>query len=126
MWRGVPAAEVHGEFDWLRGQLQRLELYDITIGQIEYHLREADLQLWIYGDRQFALITEIVKRPNATILLLRWGVGKLSKQLIADGRLVVIPWAKSYGCEKVEVAGRAGWHRLFNLRPLVTIYRGDL
>jgi hypothetical protein len=125
-WRGIHSARVHEHFGWLREQLAKIDLHDFTTGQVEHHLRQADLQLWLYRDRQFLLITEILNRPNNTVLLLRWGVGRFTRQMLVDGRAVVIPWAKSYGCSKVEVAGRPGWKRLLGLKPLVTVYRGEI
>ena len=125
-WRGILSEQTPSCAEWLENELCKLPMVDITPAQVLYHLRMAHLQLWVYGQHEFMLITEIVHRPNTTILLLRFGAGKLSRRLLQEGRAVVIPWAKSYGCEQVEVAGRAGWQRVLDLKPLVTLYRGEL
>jgi hypothetical protein len=110
----------------LRKQLARIELFDITVGQIEHHLREQDLQLWVWKNGQFFLITEIVHHPNVSVVVLKWAAGRLSPDTIRTGREIVSKWAKTYGCSQVEVAGRPGWSRLLGMKPLVTIYRGEL
>lgn len=98
----------------------------MTLDNMLWFVSKREFQVWVYGDAEFVLITEIVHHPKHTILVLKFGAGRLSADAIRAGRSLVISWAKSYGCTKVEVAGRPGWAKVLGLTQKIPIYRGEL
>lgn len=125
-WRGISAAQVEPFLAELLPLLRRIDYDTLTLDAMLYHVSQRSLQLWVYGPFEGVLITEIVHHQRFTVLSLRYGAGKFSRDWIKSGREVVLPWAKRYGCTKIEVAGRPGWAKLFKLKPAFTLYRGDI
>jgi hypothetical protein len=123
---GVPAARLAGVEQEVRWWLGQVPLGDLGEDDVIRFLRQGVLQLWATPGMRGILITEILHHPKHSILLLRYGVGKLpdnAKDLLSQ---VVIPWAKSYGCRKIEVAGRPGWKRVLGLTERIIVMRGDI
>ena len=71
---------------------------------------EGEAQFWPFEDA--AIVTEIVKYPQRTILRFWLAGGKLETLLEAEPE--VIEWSKQWGCEAVEIIGRRGWNRALN------------
>jgi hypothetical protein len=98
---------------------------DMTVDDVLNFLKQRVLQAWIIGNDS-VLITEIVHHPRHSLLVLKYGAGKISRAKLEAVRAVVFPWAKSYGCTKVEVAGRKGWARVLGLTQEIPLMRGEL
>jgi len=126
-WSGITAQALPFVWERVERMLQQVPLMGATSNSIYVDLKESNFQLWIWKDFEFVLITQIVKQADGLVyLLLRYGVGKVSKSLLVEGSPLVLMWAKAHGCSQIEVAGRRGWSKLLQLRPHMTVYRGDL
>jgi hypothetical protein len=73
-------------------------------------IASGEAQFWPFEDA--AIVTEIVRYPQRTILRFWLAGGKLETLLEAEPE--VIEWSKRYNCEAVEIIGRRGWNRALN------------
>ena len=71
---------------------------------------EGEAQFWPFEDA--AIVTEIVRYPQRTILRFWLAGGKLQTLLNAEPEVIV--WSKQWGCNGVEIIGRRGWNRALN------------
>lgn len=127
--RGIHRDEVSRYEEFVTKGLETIPYDDMSPESVMTFLRSADLQLWILfhrGQPDAFIITEIVHRPARSVLIVKFGAGKMPPQAAEMFRAVVIPWAKMYGCSRVEVWGRPGWARLLNLREKLQVMRGEI
>lgn len=108
--------------------LQTVPIDDMNVDNVLHFINKQVLQLWVALAPKpvGVLVTEIVHHPKHSVLVLKYGAGRLSLEAAKQVRAVVFPWAKMYGCTKVEVAGRKGWQRVLGLSQEIPLYRGDL
>lgn len=78
-----------------------------TLGDVLGLLKSGDAQLWT--DREAAVVTEIVIYPRKKVLRAWLASGKYEGIRRIEDR--VIPWAKDYGCQEIQIVGRLGWRR---------------
>ena len=71
-------------------------------------LRADQAQFWPADNS--AMVTEIVGYPNGNHCRI-WLAGGEYDELRALERDMVIPWASSMGCRRIELVGRKGWAR---------------
>ena len=81
-----------------------------SLGDVLRLIAEGEAQFWPFDDA--AIVTEIVKYPQRTILRFWLAGGKLETLLAAEPEIV--KWSKQWGCDGVEIIGRRGWHRVLN------------
>ncbi len=74
-------------------------------------LRADQAQFWPADNS--AMVTEIVGYPNGNHCRI-WLAGGEYDELRALERDMVIPWATSMGCRRIELVGRKGWARRLN------------
>ena len=74
-------------------------------------LRADQAQFWPADNS--AMVTEIVGYPNGSHCRI-WLAGGEYDELRALERDMVIPWASSVGCRRIELVGRKGWARRLN------------
>lgn len=125
-WRGLIAPLTPQVRALVRYFLEDVPLEDISLDQLLAAIDERLFQVWVYGDYEGVLVTEIARRPLYTALLLRFGAGRFTRDWLRSGSALVIPWAKAHGCTRIEVAGRPGWGRLMGLKQLPPIYQGEI
>ena len=125
-WAGVAHKHLELTLPEYLPLLRTIPLETLSVDNILYYLNTGVLQLWAYGPFEAILVTEIVHHPKYSVLVLKFGAGKITPDVIRAGREVVLPWAKTYGCTKVEVSGRKGWGRVFKLRPLPPTFIGEI
>ena len=71
-------------------------------------LRADQAQFWPAANS--AMVTEIVGYPQGSHCRI-WLAGGEYDELRALERDMVIPWASSVGCRRIELVGRKGWAR---------------
>ena len=71
-------------------------------------LRADQAQFWPAANS--AMVTEIVGYPQGSHCRI-WLAGGEYDELRALERDMVIPWASSMGCRRIELVGRKGWAR---------------
>ncbi len=74
-------------------------------------LRADQAQFWPAANS--AMVTELVEYPNGRHCRI-WLAGGEYDELRALERDMVIPWASSMGCRRIELVGRKGWARRLN------------
>ena len=74
-------------------------------------LRADQAQFWPAANS--AMVTEIVGYPQGSHCRI-WLAGGEYDELRALERDMVIPWASSMGCRRIELVGRKGWARRLN------------
>ena len=74
-------------------------------------LRADQAQFWPAANS--AMVTEIVGYPQRSHCRI-WLAGGEYDELRALERDMVIPWASSVGCRRIELVGRKGWARRLN------------
>jgi len=74
-------------------------------------LRAGQAQFWPAANS--AMVTEIVGYPQGSHCRI-WLAGGEYDELRALERDMVIPWASSVGCRRIELVGRKGWARRLN------------
>jgi hypothetical protein len=128
-FEGVRATQLWRWEEQVKDLLSTVQIHDMSVDNILDFVGRQVLQLWILRDGvkvHGVLLTEIVHHPKHSILVLKYGAGKLpanAKKILRD---IVIPWSKMYGCSKIEVAGRKGWKRVLGLTQEIPLYRGDI
>lgn len=78
-------------------------------------LRNAEMQLWVARD-EFELlgvwVTRLVKYPDTKVCEILFASGAAIQKWCDPGLNVIEEWARSCGCERVEIIGRQGWQRM--------------
>lgn len=128
----VPAAIIHKAWPHVWPMLEKVPQEEMGVGDILHHLREKNLQLWIVvreeKEIEGALLTEIIHHPLMSVVRVRMAAGRRAKVWWKLASEIVGPWAKAYGCSKVEVVGRPGWERWSGgrLKKVGVVLRGDI
>lgn len=95
--------------EWVRWapQLAKAILNTHTMADVLDLVLRGDAQLWT--DAEAAVVTEIVIYPRRKVLR-AWLAGGAYEGIrrIEDQ---VVPWAKEYGCQEIQIVGRLGWRR---------------
>ena len=125
-WRGIPHGQLESVLADILPLLRTIPYDEFGIDSLLQFLDRRVLQLWVYGTFQTILITEIVHHPNYSVLVLKFGAGKITPEILRAGRGVVLPWAKMYGCTRVEVVGRRGWGKVLGLSPRPPAFVGEI
>ena len=95
--------------EWLRWApvLSRALAGTHSMADVLGQVLRGDAQLWT--DAEAAVVTEIVIYPRRKVLR-AWlaggayeGIRRIENQ--------VVPWAKEYGCQEIQIVGRLGWRR---------------
>lgn len=96
--------------EWIRwsGALSKaLERDRYDLEDVLERLLIGDAQLWVCDDA--AVVTEIAIYPRRKMLRAWLAAGTYEGIRRIEDR--VIPWAKEYGCDGIEIIGRLGWRR---------------
>lgn len=73
-------------------------------------------QFWVLGQLQAIVVTKITDYPRLRACRVVIVTGKGFDEHYTDVMDVLVPWAKSQGCARIEQGGRKGWLR--KLEPL--------
>ena len=106
------------EFDrcahWIEASLPYCNgRYDLA--SIRKACLEGRMQLWP-GQRS-AIVTEIADYPLKRVCVIGFAGGDIEELRTATGLL--IPWAKSKGCDQIDVYGRKGWVRALGMGRII-------
>ena len=80
----------------------------ITREKLLETLKSGDCQLWVSGS--LAAVTSISKHPLKTVCLI-WLCGGKGLARAKRHLQSIEEWARSAGCDVIEIQGRAGWSR---------------
>lgn len=132
-WFGVPAEDIPLWRDAARPFIERALGHgngEFTAADIEAALRARAMQLWLMregGAVRGALVTELAIYPRKRTAILRLfaadhGLRAAWRPLLA----VVESWARTQGCDGIEVFGRPGWARILDYELTHVVLRKEL
>ncbi len=89
------------------------------------------LQLWVIGDFEGVVATQIQERPEHKVLWVQFIAGENMVDWLDDWITVQEAFAREHGCVAVEFSGRKGWHKVSerlgnDYKPILTTFRRDL
>ena len=97
-----------------------------TIDDVAAGLDRGDMQLWVYGDFQAAMVTQIHDGKKGRFCLLLALAGEPFDDY-AHHLSDIERWAKSEGCEELRIYGRMGWRRkLRDFQPQYTLFTKEI
>ena len=88
------------------------------------------IQLWIIGNFQGVVTTQILERPTEKVLWVQFMAGKNMVDWLDDWIKVQEAFARDRSCSVVEFSGRKGWKKICEThvayRPISTTFRREL
>ena len=96
--------------EWIQDALDRDMIGTHNIDDIFDGIVSGQAQLWPCANA--ALVTDIEEYPRCKILR-GWLAGGKLEEIVAT-EPVIREWAKAQGCNRVIIAGRRGWVRVFD------------
>jgi len=113
--RGVQSSDIdkvwHSVLSLMRGVLK--EEKDYSTDHIKYFCKQTRMQLWLIGNVDGFVITEISIYPMRKVLVASFGGGKDGKVDWLDVMEDLKKLADAKGCETVRIYGRKGWIKKF-------------
>lgn len=128
---GVPSTDVMKVWPAVEPMLQRVVTRETghTLQSVLTALQMARMQLWIIGNYQGAVVTEIQDRPAERVLFTLYLVGEDMKAWIDEWCDLQDQYAQHNGCAAVEFNGRKGWNKIGESRPewksIRTVFRRE-
>lgn len=87
-----------------------LEYADNSHNPIDIFERILDTKLQLWSGEKSAMVTEIEHYPNFRVCRIFLAGGDMTELLEMEKDIT--KWAKSKGCNKIQIAGRKGWERV--------------
>lgn len=128
---GVPSTDVMKVWPAVEGHLKRVVTRESghTLQSVLTALQMAHMQMWIIGDFQGVVVTEMQNRPAERVLFTQFLVGHNMKEWIDDLHDLLEAYARHNGCGALEFNGRKGWNKLGESRPewkaIRTVFRQE-
>lgn len=101
-----------------------------TMQSVLNSLQLAKMQLWVIGNFQGVVITQIEDRPSQRILYTLFLAGNDMSEWIDEWCEVQDEYARHNGCAAVEFNGRKGWNKIGESKPewkaIRTVFRREL
>jgi len=115
---GVQPHQLECVWEKIEPMLERVVTEDTghTTGTVLKTLLSGLAQLWVIGDFEALMITEVLQRPLHRVLWVRYTAGDNMDDWIDDWITVAEEYAKESGCAAVEFCGRNGWNRYLSRR----------
>lgn len=93
-----------------------------TVEWLQSQIAKGHLCVWVLGDCELVVLTQIVLLPNGTrVLEIIWAQGRGVERYIEMGFEVFQRFAHFAGCKRIEVRGRGGWTKMFRRLPGVRV-----
>lgn len=100
-----------------------------TVEKILEPVLEMNAELWVVGQFDGVVVTQIIQRPLERILWVDWLAGENAKDWLPEWEEVQRNFAQKAGCTAVEFSGRLGWKKyqdVADFKPIATLYRQEL
>lgn len=127
---GVPSP--HVESVWPHIEVFIEDALDYSDGKysltsIKQSLLDRQMQLWVMMDHKYraAGVTSINDYPCKSVATVMFGGGEELSYFV-EGIKGIEEWAKSAGCESLEVWGRPGWKKALNYELIHVVLRKNL
>lgn len=129
----VEAPDVMAVWDKVEPILQRVVRPDTghTLDSVRIALLMGHMQLWVIGDFQGVVVTQIENRPSENVLFVQFMAGDDMKVWLDDWIEVMEQFARYNNCTVVEFSGRKGWCKIAerqgeHYKPIRTTFRREL
>ena len=87
-------------------------------------------QLWVVGDFEGVIVTNLDIRPKERVLWVRFMAGDNMNDWLDDWIVVQENYARHNGCTAIEFSGRKAWNRIHEqhreYKPILTTFRREL
>lgn len=129
---GVPADKIMSVWSKAEPLLRRVVKPNTgySLDDVLLKLQLAHWQLWVIGDFQAVAVTEIMCRPQHSVLWSQFIAGDNVDEWLDDWERVQAEFARSQGCAAIEFSGRPGWKKFQDkyrkYKPVLTTYRKEL
>lgn len=129
---GVPAADIMKVWPGIERLLKRVVKPDTgyTIESVLTALQLAKMQLWVIGDFQGIVVTQIEDRPAQRVLFTLFIAGDNMAEWIDNCGEVLADYARGNDCAAIEFSGRKGWNKIGESKPewkaVRTVFRREL
>jgi hypothetical protein len=127
MLYGIPFTSIDDVWDEVRPWIEaacvrsrgKFDANDIRIG-----LLERDDQLWIWrSETAYAVgVTRITKYPKKTVCTIRIVTGRNRREWEKECIAQIECWAKSQGCDAMELQARPGWKKALPDYDMTHVY----
>lgn len=101
-----------------------------TLETLLTELQFGSMQLWVIGDFQGVVVTQIKTPPVGPCLWVQFMAGDHMNEWLDDWKEVMEAFARERGCIAIEFAGRKGWNKIQERHPEYkatwTIFRKEL
>lgn len=128
---GVPSTDVIRVWPAVEPMLARVVLPETghTLQSVLTALQMAKMQLWVIGDFQGVVVTEIQDRPAQRVLFTPFLAGENMSEWLDEWCELQDAYAQHNGCAAVEFNGRKGWNKIGEKRPewkaIRTVFRRE-
>lgn len=122
---GVPAKDIDVAWPIAQSDICAALKYcdsKYTSAYIYTSLKNGSMQLWAVPNGWW--VTQIDEYPGKKVCTIMFAGGKYTNWLECGESLK--DWARSIGCESIEIHGRKGWARKLGLEVISTICRCKL
>jgi hypothetical protein len=93
-------------------------------------LQLANMQLWVIGDFQGVVVTQIYVRPLHKVLWVQFLAGDHMQEWLDDWVETQDEYARSNDCKAIEFCGRHGWNKIRerhrDYKSMLTVFRKEL
>lgn len=94
---------------------------DETMDMLLSDIYDCSAQLWASLDADHSprafIVTRIVSKPGGRSLQIQYAGGKGPDSWLTEAREVLLDFARTTGCNMIELFGRPGWQRLLGVKP---------
>lgn len=130
---GVPSHKVVQVWDRVEPLLKRVVKPETgwSLQAVLTALQMGTFQLWVIGDFQAVVITQVQDRPEQRVFWVQFIVGDGMQDWLDDWIAVQEAFAREHKCAAVEFSGRKGWRKISEkqyeaYKPVLTIFRREL
>lgn len=129
---GIPSDQIMSVWPGVEPVLARVIKPDTgyTMQSVLTALQLANMQLWVIGNFQGVVVTQIENRPAQRILYTLFLAGDNMAEWIDEWCEVQDAYARHNGCAAVEFNGRKGWNKIGEAKPewkaIRTVFRREL
>lgn len=128
---GIPPTDVMRVWPCVEKLLARVVTRETghTLQSVLTALQMARMQLWVIGQFQGVVVTEVQERPAEKVLFTLFLAGDNMKEWLDDWCELQDDFAQANGCAAVEFNGRKGWNKIGESRPewrsIRTVFRRE-
>jgi hypothetical protein len=129
---GIPSDQIMRVWHGVEPVLARVIKPDTgyTMQSVLTSLQLTKMQLWIIGNFQGVVVTQIEDRPAQRVLFTLFLAGDSMSEWMDELNVTLEQYARHEGCVAIEFNGRKGWNKIGEAKsewkPIRTVFRREL